>query len=204
MYKLYYSPGACSLAIHVLLNELNQPVEMILKKDVKDFAAINPTGAVPVLDDDGVVLPEGAAIVLHLLEKHKSPMLPASGPARANALKWLMFANATMHPAYSKMFFVKGNVTDKTAQEQAAKAAAEGLTKLWAIVDAQLAKTLYVCGQEISAADILLSVYANWAGYFTVEVPLGVNVKRMLKNVSSRPSFQKALKAEQVEYKAAA
>ncbi len=204
MYQLYYSPGACSLAIHTLLIELGQPFELINKNDV-DFAAINPLGAVPVLKDGDTLIREGAAIVLYLVEKHGSALLPEAGtPERANALQWLMFANATVHPAYSKLFFIMRALDGDAAQGKAFEAAAQAAGKLWALVDEQLGKTRFVTGEKLGIADILLTVYANWGGYFSVDIPLGENVRRMLSDVSALPSFQKALTTEGVDYKAAA
>ena len=140
----------------------------------------------------------------YLLDKHNSPMLPKSGKERARALEWLMFGNATMHPAYAKVFFAMKNITDQAAKDQAIKAAIGQIEKLWDEVDARLAQNPYLCGKELTAADILLTVIANWSGYFPQPVKLGANVKRLLKEVTSRPAYQQALKLEQVEYKAAA
>lgn len=210
MYQLYYSPGACSMAVHVVLNELNQPVELINtsisdgKNRSPEFLKLNPRGQIPLLVDDGFAIREGGAIISYLLDKHQSPMMPRSGKERAHALEWLMFANASMHPAYGKAFWINKSVTDPAAKEKLMKVACEQIEKLWQDVDAQLAKTPYVCGKDCSAADILLTVMANWAGWIPQPIALGANVKRMLKDVSNRPTYQKALKAEQVEYKAAA
>ncbi|MBY0408155.1 MAG: glutathione S-transferase, partial [Rickettsiales bacterium] len=110
MYQLYYSPGACSLAIHVTLLELGVPFKankIDLSKGenrTPEFLKLNPRGSVPVLLDGDQIIREGAAQLLYLLDKHKSPLLPASGPERATALEWLMFANATLHPVYSRGF----------------------------------------------------------------------------------------------------
>lgn len=207
MYKLYYKAGTCSLAIHALLNELGQQVELIEYSTVADYKErINPTGTVPVLDDNGTIVREGAAIAIYLLEKHKSAMLPASGVERANALQWLMFANASVHPAYSKIFFINRAIKNEEGKAQALQAGAEGVSKLWAIVDAQLAKTKFVCGDKPSAADFMLTIYANWGvSYFPqLDIKLGANVQRMCKDIISLPSYQKALSAENVEYKAVA
>ena len=211
MLKLYYSPGACSMAPHVILNEIGIPVELV-KVDLHagdnkkpEFLKVNPRGAVPVLQkDDGTIIREGAAIIMHILDNHPSPLLPPSGKERTQAIEWLMFANATMHPAYGKTFFVMKAVTDKAAQEQAFNACLEQINKCWKEVDERLAKNPYICGKEMTAADILLTVLANWGGYFPKQPTLGANVKRLIKEISSRPSYQKALQAEKVEYKAAA
>lgn len=211
MYTLYYLPGACSMAVHVVLNELNQPVKLenISVPDGQPrsaaFLKINPRGNIPVLVDDGAVIREGGAIIAYLLDKHNSPMLPKAGKERANALEWLMFANASMHPAYGKVFFALKNITDPAAKDQAIKAAVGQIEKLWDDVDAQLAKTPYVCGSELSAADILLTVIANWGSYFpNYPIRIGANAKRLFKQIIARPSYQKAIELEKVEYKAAA
>lgn len=205
MYKLYYAPGACSLAIHALLIESGQPFEAISKSDVADFAALTPLGAVPLLEVNGEIIREGAAQALYLIEEHDIDLLPKAGEAgRAKALEWLLFANATMHPAYSKMFFAMRAIEDEAAKAKALEAGAGAIAKLWSLVDKQLATTPYVTGDKLSIADIMLTVYANWGGYFSVEIPLGANVKRLLKEVSAHPSFARALAAEGVDYKAAA
>jgi glutathione S-transferase len=209
MYQLYYSPGACSLAIHVILNELNQPFEAINvsiqegKNRSPEFLKLNPRGQVPVLVEDGKPLREGAAIIIYLLEKHSSPMLPKSGWERAKALEWIMFGNASMHPAYGRMFLAS-KTQDQAVKDYLFKTTSEQINKLWQLVDAQLAETPFICGQDWSAGDILLSVFANWNSYFSVPITLGDNVKRMIKNVISRPAYQKALQTEKIQYKAAA
>jgi glutathione S-transferase len=215
MYKLYYSPGACSMAPHVVLNEIGMPFEAV-KVDLHagegqkpEFLKINPRGQVPVLvTETGQVIREGAAILIYLMDKHQSPLLPAidknGGKDRAAALEWLCFANATMHPAYGKIFGLMRLDIDKATQEKLVKAGIEQINKLWKEVDTRLAQTPYIAGKDITAADILLSVIANWGGYFPAKPELGANVKRMLAEVTKRPSYQEALKSEQVEYKAAA
>ena len=210
MYTLYYMPGTCSMAVHTMLHELNQPAKFENVRDAEgktkpEYLKVNPRGNVPVLMDGDHMIREGGAILSYLMDKHNSPMLPKSGPERATALEWLMFANATMHPAYARVFFIMRTVTDKAAKEEALKAAYAAINKNWAEVDAQLAKTPYVCGKECSAADILLTVIANWGmGAFASNFTFGENTKRMIKAVSARPAFQKAMEMEHVEYKAAA
>lgn len=211
MYTLYYSPGTCSMAVHVLLNEINAEFDLkpiILTKGEQkspEYLKINPRGAVPALKDGDEVIVEGAAILLHLAEKHKSPLLPASGNARRKAIEWLMFANATMHPAYGKAFFLNKNCSDDAAKQALLKVVFAQIDTLWADVEKTLESQPYVCGNECTLADILLTVIANWSMNLAGNpIVLGDNCKRLFKSVISRPSYQKALATEQVEYKAAA
>ncbi len=211
MYTLYGMTGSCSMAVHAVLNELNVPFTVV---DVRvpegqprpaAFLAINPRGNVPVLVAEGFTMREGGAILSYLLDTHGSPMLPKSGAARAKALEWLMFANATLHPAYSRIFFLQRALPEGDIKKQALDAAFAAVNKLWAEVDAELATTRYICGDECSAADILMAVIANWGrgnhhGGIAEHVRFGNNLTRMLKAVSARPAFQKALRDEGVTY----
>lgn len=211
MYTLYGMTGSCSMAVHVILNELNVPftVEDVRAPEGQPrpaaFLKLNPRGSVPVLVlEDGTAVREGGAIISYLLDAHQSPMMPKSGSARAKALEWLMFANATMHPAYGRVFFLMGAIKDTAAKEQAIDAALGKINQLWADVDAELATRPFLTGNDASAADILLSVIANWLqANYSSKIQFGPHVQRMIQAVSARPSFQKALAAEHVEYKAA-
>lgn len=202
MYTLYYKPGACSMAVHVILNELGVPFDAKQQSDLKapEFLALNPRGQVPLLVIDGVPVKEGAAMILYLLDTHGSPLMPKSGMERAKALEWLMWCNASLHPACGKMFWLNKLTLDEKAKDDLTKATLAQVQALWDEADQRLATMHYLAGDFITAADILLAVIANWG----LPVTLGANVKRVLKDVVARPAYQAALKAEQIEYKAAA
>ncbi|MGE3770563.1 MAG: glutathione S-transferase family protein [Bdellovibrionales bacterium] len=204
-YKLYYSPGACSMAIHVLLLELEQPFELIkvdLGAKSPVFLEINPRGQVPVLvTPEGQTLVEGGAQIVWLCNEHQSQLLPTRSAPRATALQWLMTANASLHPAYGALFRMYANKSPEEAHAPFYKQ----IQKLWDEIEQQLAQTgAYICGDELTAADILLTVIANWNGYLKQPVTFGTNCKRLFTAVSSRASYKKAMAEEQVEYKAAA
>lgn len=221
MYTLYYSPSACSLATQVVLHELGQAVEIKNVQQLDNFKAINPVGAVPVLVDHSLsntgegytdkTLTEGAAIILYLLNKHENTLLPAQGYARQQGIENLMFANATMHPSYSRLFFIAQHISDETIHDKKIKQAAfdttaESINYLWQVVEQKLValendeKFLggsFLGGKKPSAADILLAVYSRWGASFPVEITLGPKVQKMLAAVFALPSFEKALAAEQ-------
>ncbi|NBX03215.1 MAG: glutathione S-transferase [Alphaproteobacteria bacterium] len=188
MYQLYYAPGTCSMAIHIILNELNQPVEL-KKVDLSaprpaEFLKVNPRGAVPALIDDGHVIREGGAIISYLLDKHNSPMLPKNGKERATALEWLMFANATMHPAYARGFFILKNVSDAAQKDALMKVAIESVEKLWVEVDERLAKQPYVCGNECTGLIIMLARHAIGEIILARETIFGVVVIFIIRAVA--------------------
>lgn len=196
MYTLYYSQGACSLATQVVLHELGLPVEIIDKKTVENFSALNPAGTVPVLRKGDTIFNEGAAILLHILGAKENALLPSTGPDRHTGIEAIMFANATMHPAYSKLFFGANSITEEAAKQAYFDAGAAAINKLWAIVNDRIGTKNYLFGDQVSAADILLAVYSTWGQYFPVSIELGENSERMIKNVQARESYQKAVAAE--------
>ncbi len=198
MYTLYYFPDACSLATQVVLHELDQNVEIIDVQKVEDFSAVNPVATVPLLvnNETGVSRREGAAIILQLLNKHENTMLPASGDKRDQAIQDIMFANATMHPAYSRLFFNAQHISDEAAQKKAFEAAAVAINSLWQVVEDQLATQKFLGGDKPSAADIMLTVYSRWGGSFPVDIQMGPNTQKMLAAVLEMPSFVRALAAE--------
>ncbi len=208
MYKLYYSPGAFSLAIHVVLNEIKAEFELEnvaiseRKNRGEEFLKINPRGQVPVLIDGDNIIREGAAILIHLLEKHDSNLLPKLGNERLTALQWLMFCNASLHPAYSRVFFLMKNLEEKAENKEKLFATAVAMiNKLWDEVEERLNQQNYLAGNCMTIADILLTVIANWSSRMPGEIRLGNKTKELLKKISSLPSYQKSLITEGVEYK---
>ena len=197
MYILYFLPGACSLATQVILNELDQESTLVHKLDAEHFETLNPAGTVSVLVDGDKVLNEGVAIILHLLNKHENNLIPESGDARHRAIENMMFANATMHPAYGRLFFAQANVTDPAGRQQIFDSAAVAINKLWQVVEAKLEHAPYFGGHDISPADILLAVYSRWGDFFPVDIVLGPHTRQMVDAVLQRDSMQRAIQREQ-------
>lgn len=158
----------------------------------------------PVLAKDGFTQREGAAILISLLDEHKSPLLPASGKARATVLEWLCFANASLHPAYARCFFQHKALGASAGDNPLYAPAIEHIQKLWNDIETQLANQEYLCGQECSIADILVTVIANWTPNLKKPITFGPKTKALFGRVIARPAYQKAMAAENVTYKVAA
>jgi len=197
MYTLYYSQGACSVATQVVLRELGQDVKIIDVQKVDNFKTINPVGSVPVLIDGDKTLTEGAAIMLHILNKHKSSFFPDNDNDRQQVIQDIMFANATMHPAYGRLFFLAQNIGDEKVKQETLEKAAESINDLWQVVENQLANKSFLGGDSPSAADIMLAVYSRWGAYFPVDVIFGEKTSNMLNTVQAMSSFIETDKAEQ-------
>lgn len=212
MYKLYYSPGACSKAPHVALHETGAEHEAI-RVDLhspsgpdKRLLAVNPRHQVPVLDDGGEIVREGAAILVYLLDKEASPLLPQTGTARARALEWLCWANASLHPAYGTAFAVKNVYDDPTVQNAIISKIQPKIQKMWDDAEQHLSKNKYLGGEDITIGDILMTVIGQWKvpAFGDNQPTFGPNVQRVMKDVMARPSWQAATEMEQADKKQAA
>ncbi|MGW8195188.1 MAG: glutathione S-transferase family protein [Desulforhopalus sp.] len=203
MYTLYTIPGSCSSGITVLLEKLHIDYTPVKREDVANYADIVPTNQVPALKlPDGQIITEGAAIVLYLLEKHKSPMLPADLSQKAEFLRWLMFDYATLHPAYGRMFAIHYRVEmDEKQKTSVLKQLAVYVSSLWAILDKELAKKRFITGEDPTVVDYLAAIYTSWGKNFqNTEITLGTNVKRLVDQVSALPEFQAGFQRENIEF----
>ena len=76
-----------------------------------------------------------------------------------------MFCNATLHPAYGRTFFLNRNTKDAAEKENLMGISIAMINKLWAEVEQRLEKSPWLAGNDITMADILMTVIANWIGY---------------------------------------
>jgi glutathione S-transferase len=201
MYTLYSIPGSCSTGITVLLTKLELDFEIVKTNEMENYADIVPTNQVPALKDGDKIITEGAAIVLYLLEKHKNDILPQDITQKGEFLQYLMFNNATLHPAYSKVFTANAILTDGDEKTNFLNALADNLSKYWAIIDKRLANRKYVTGDKPTVIDYLIAIYTSWNSYFPmIEVTLGDNVKRLTEEIIELPEFKAAYKKEGVGF----
>lgn len=198
-YTLYYSPAACSLAVHATLNAVGAKFELIKASDASDYRALNVLGQVPVLVEDGAILKESAAIMLHLIEKHHHPLMPKEGEARQHALQWLLFFNSTMHQTHGAYFLITGNIADKQSLVPVRELLSKRIAKLWRSVEAEL-KDDFIGGKEPCAADILMAVIANWQQAIDPKPAIGEKVIAACRRIAALPYFAKALTTEGITY----
>ena len=198
--KLYYSPGACSLASHIILNEINvdfdlERVDLKTHKTEKgaDYYAINPKGYVPALEiNPGLILTENVAI-LPFLAQHdpKQDLIPPSGLGRAKVLEWLGYLNSELHDAYA-VFFAGALSAD--AKE---KAYAE-VDRLLKHIDSTIAQAdhEYLVDDNFGPADAYLFVLTNWSNHIEHDLTTYPNVVALRNKVAERQSVQIAMRDE--------
>ena len=197
--KLYYSPGACSLAVHITLREADLPFELVaaptkthLLADGTDYYSINPLGYVPLLAlADGVRLTEGPAIVQYIADQvPEKTLAPANGTvARAQMQGWLNFTSTELHKGISPLF------NPATPTDYKPMVIDKLMSRLqW--VDTQLAGKAYLLGDNFSVADPYLFNVTNWAPLVKLDISGFTNLAHFRARMKTRPAVQAAMRAE--------
>ena len=200
--KLYYSPGACSLAVHIALEWIGRPYEAVKvsREDRKQaaFLALNPAGAVPVLDHDGWVLTQNAAILNYLADLHPESGLGGDGSARSRAEvnKWLAFANSDVHPSFHPIFGSTAYLEDAALIDKSKDAARAKVRTLYERADEQLKSRDWIAGDTRSIADPYLYVTYRWARGTGVDLSGLDHLAAFAARVEADPAVQKVLKDE--------
>lgn len=196
--KLFYKPGACSLASHIVLREIGSPFEIESVDTVagrtasgSDYRQINPKGYVPALQlDDGQILTEGPAILQYLADgAANSTLSPNIGSiARARMLERLTFVSAELHKAFGPLF-------QDGATEAEKLAARENVARRFDYIEASLADG-GVAGEPFTIADAYLFVVANWANFTGIDLAQWPRLTAFVSRVAERPATQAAMRAE--------
>lgn len=197
--KLYYKPGACSLAPHIVACEAGLPVDLvsvdlIQKKldDGADYFTVNPNGYVPALDiGEGPVLTEASVIVQYLADKKPDAgLMPQPGTVeRYRAQQWLAFIATELHKQFSPLF--KPNTPEATKDIQK-----ELLAKRFTFLDGALADKTYLMGESFTAPDAYAFTVLSWADRLKLDMSAFANIARFKAAVSARPGVQQALREE--------
>jgi glutathione S-transferase len=195
---LYYSPGACSQAPHILLHEIGldhdaKRVDLKAKKleDGSDYLAVNPKGAVPALQlDSGEVLTENAVILQFLGDRSSWPEVlpPMGGFRRYRVLEWLNYIATELHKSFAPLF--KPNASDETKQFFR-----DAIADKLSYVDRELGNGPYLMGNDLTLPDVYLFVISGWA-----EKMIGLdrwpNLRAFRERMLQRDSVRNVLRFE--------
>ncbi len=199
--KLYYSPGACSLSDHIVLEWIGQPYEAVKvsreERRKPEFLAINPAGAVPALEHDGWVLTQNSAILNYLADLHPGAGLGGDGSARSRAEvnKWVAFSNSDVHPAFHPLFGSTAYLEDPALIDKSKNAARAKIRTLYERADAHLADKEWLAGSR-SVADPYLYVTYRWARANAVDLGGLDNLAAFASRMEADPAVQKVLQDE--------
>ena len=197
--KLYYAPGTCSLAAHIIGHELGLDLDLE-KVDLKtkataggaDYMTINPKGYVPALEiDRGLLLTEGPAVLQYLAaQRPERHLLPAEGTMeRYRALEWLGFINSELHKTFTPLWHAESPAAAKDA-------ARETLARRFRYLDRHLATHRYLLGTAFTLPDAYCFTVVNWSNYLQLDLKPYPNLTRYMSEIETRPAVEAAMAAE--------
>lgn len=197
--KLYYMPGACSLATHILLKEAGATFEIekvgrdkTTEKDA-NFLEINPKGYVPALAlDDGYVLTENVALHSYVADSNPASKLapPAGTRERLKLDELAVFITTEIHKGFSPLF----NPTIPDAVKSGFK---DKLLTRYAMMEKLLSDGRpYLTGPNFQTVDSYFFTVTNWAKTLNVDLSKFPNVQAHFARVAARPAVVAAMKAE--------
>ncbi|NUS39842.1 MAG: glutathione S-transferase family protein [Lysobacter sp.] len=199
--KLYYSPGACSLADHIALEWSGLPYETqrVSREQRKspEYLAINPAGAVPALQEADWVLTQNGAILQYIADRAPQATLAGDGTprSRAEVNRWLGLINSDVHPAFKPLFGATNYLEDVGTIERTQADARSKLRTLFERIDRQLIGREWIAGVR-SIADPYLFVVTRWAKSSNVDLRGLDNLERHFRRMSGDAAVKKVLAAE--------
>jgi glutathione S-transferase len=205
MLTLYYSPGACSMASHISLEESGAPFEGKLvalakgEQKTPEYLKINPRGKVPALKlDDGSVLTENTAILTYLGQRYPDKgLLPKDPVAAARCVSMMAWLSNSVHPAFTHIFR-----PERFSDEQSALPGIKdaGKKTFWAAlqeVDGIVAGKKWMQGDQFTACDPYTLVFYGWGTRVELPVKELKNLAGWKDRMLERPAVRKVLEKEQ-------
>ncbi len=207
MIKLYYSPGACSLAPHIVLEELGiafEPVLVSLKDGEQrkaDYLRINPRGRIPALNVDGKVLTECVAILTYLGGGYAERGLwPKDTWRQAEALALMSWLSSTVHIAVAGLFRPTRFAEDVSVHEPIKATARATLENCYAEIDKMLTGKTFAMGGQYTVCDPYLLVFYRWGNRIGIPMKDRYPVwAKHAQRVASRPTVKRVFEAEGIQ-----
>lgn len=199
--RLHYKPGACSMASHIILNEIGTSFELD-KTDTEagkteageDFRKISPNGYVPVLvTDGGEIITENPAVLQYLADQSPDAgMAPPNGTLERTRLQEsLNFVSSELHKSFGPFF--SGTELNGDARQKAEA----GVGRRAAHIERTLADgRAFLLGATFTVADAYAFVVLNWAGFVGVSLDAFPKTQAYIARIAARPATVKAMVAE--------
>ena len=198
--KLYYIPGACSVASHIMLNEVGASFEIEAVDPVagktetgRDFHEININGYVPALEtDSGEVLTEGASVLQFIADSNPDRAYsPAPGSIeRARIQQFLNYGAAELHKSWGPLFAEGSTEAEKAAASKKVRQKFDYLEQV--LSDGRA----FLVGNEFSAADAYIFILSFWANFKNIDLSGWPGLSAYVARIAERPAAKAAFAAE--------
>jgi glutathione S-transferase len=201
MYVLYYYPSNANLAPHILLEEIGAPYRLERVDRDKDahkspeYLKLNPAGLIPVLIDDGIALPESAAICMHLADKHPERGLapPPGTPERAHYYRWLTYLTNTLQAEILIHAYPERLADDDAGAQAVQRHARARICSMLDLIERHLAERgPWMLGDAYSAVDPFLFMLCRWTRNMPSPARARPSIERLLDSMMQRPAVQRA------------
>lgn len=196
--KLYFTPGACSVSPHIVLEELGlahelEQVDLQAKRTVsgENYLDVTQKGYIPALKlDNGHILTEGIVIAQYLADlKPEANLIPASGEDRYQLQSLMVYISTELHKGMGPLF------NPAITPEERDKVIA-GLAKRFQWIADQIGDRDFAFGDHFTIADAYLFTILNWTNFLEVDMSAYPVLQAYMQRHVERPSVQAALKAE--------
>lgn len=197
--KLFYKPGACSLASHITLRESGMDFSLVgvdlakkLLENGEDFWQVNPKGQVPaLLLDDNTLLTEGVAIMQYIADTKADRQLlaPTGSITRYKTLEWLNYIATELHKGFTPLF-------RPDTPEDFKPTVRALLEKKLSYVDSVLKESEWISGNRFTIADAYLFTVLRWARAVKLEMSGLKHIDAYMARVAARPGVAAAMAAE--------
>lgn len=201
--KLFYSPGACSLGAHILLEEAQAAFEAVRVKLAEgeqftpEYLAINPHARVPALQAEGRAITESAGVMTYIARRFPDAQLIPDQPLQAaRVYELLSFFNSSVHIAFAQIWragrFVEGEAHFEAVQASGKAAVARYCGEIDQLLDGRD----YLVGYALTAADVYPLIFLRWAGRVGIDTKPFAHWRRHGKRMLARPAVQRAIARE--------
>ena len=200
--QLYYSPGACSLADHIVLEWVGAEYDTVRlsRASLKspEYLAMNEGGTVPLLVDGDLFLTENAAILGYIADLYPGARLMGDGTprGRAEVTRWLGFLNSELHPAFRPLFAPARPPPDEAVAEAIIGVSRNRVRACLRRLDARMEGREWLTGER-SIADPYLYVMLRWAIRLEIGLYGFANLIRFAERMYQDPGVQAAITAEE-------
>lgn len=200
--KLYYTSGACSLVVRIVLNELgcdffDEAVDLKTKLTASgtNFRDINPKGSVPAIAlDNGHILTENQVILQYLVDISTGQKLlaPVGDMKRYHTLELMNYISTEVHKSIGYFF------NPQISEDMKSKVLIPAILARFAFLDERLVKGPYLMGDHISLPDAYLYVMLRWAHYLKFELTPYKHLHQFFETMQARPAVKKSLIQEKL------
>lgn len=198
MLTLYYSPGACSQAAHIVLHEAGlshdtEAVDLHAHRTASgaDFYAVNPKGAVPALAiDDEYVLTENCAVLQYLGDlSGDEKLFPRTGRKHYRTIEWLSYLGSDVHKSFGSLF-------NPASSDDVRQAARDAIGRKLDFIERELDQRDYLVGDTMTVADPYLFAMLGWLAGFDIDLANWPNLLGLRQRIAARDTVKAVMKAE--------